>query len=55
MNNLEQLKQQREENFKKIGQYALQKAYYENGIKNLLIAQEDLCAKIIRLERDNNG
>jgi len=54
MNNLEQLKQQREENFKKIGQYALQKSYYENGIKRLLVMQEELCDKIFKLERGEN-
>ena len=51
MSDLEQLKQQREENFKKIGQYMLQKQYYENGIKNLLVMQEELCDKIFKLER----
>ena len=52
---LEQLKNQRDEIFAKIGQYMLQKQYYENKIKNLLITQEDLCNKIFNLERDINN
>jgi len=49
---LEQLKNQRDEIFTKIGQYMLQKQYCEDKIKNLLIAQEDLCNKIFNLEKD---
>jgi len=51
MKKLEELKQQREENFKKLGQFMLQKQYYEDYIKNLLIKQEELCKKIFELER----
>lgn len=49
---LEQLKQQRDENFKKLGQYQLQKKYYEDSIECLLKHQEELCNRIIRMERD---
>ena len=49
---LEQLKQQRDENFKKLGQYQLQKHYYEQEIKRLTETQEELCNRIIKIERD---
>jgi hypothetical protein len=50
---LEELKQKRDENFKKLGQWQLQKKYYEDRIKNLLEHQEYLCNKIIGMMRDN--
>lgn len=50
---LDELIQQRDENFKKLGQWQLQKKYYEDSIKNLLKHQEYLCNKIIRMMRDN--
>ena len=50
---LNKLIEQREENFKKLGQWQLQKKYYEDKIKNLLEHQEYLCNKIIAIMRDN--
>ena len=50
---LNELIQQRDENFKKLGQWQLQQKYYEDSIKNLLEHQEYLCNKIIRMMRDN--
>ena len=55
MDNLEALEQQRKENFEKIGQYMLQKKYYEDEIKELLIYQENLCKKIFELKRSINA
>lgn len=52
-NQLNELIQQRDENFKKLGQWQLQKKYYEDRIKNLLEHQEYLCNKIIGMMRDN--
>lgn len=49
---IEELKQQREENFKKLGQWQLQKHYYEHKIKCLTEAQEELCHRIFRMEQD---
>lgn len=49
---LEELKRERDENFKKLGQYQLQKSYYEQGIKRLTEIQEELCNRIIRMERE---
>lgn len=51
---LEQLKQQRDENFIKLGQYQLQKKYYEDKIKNLLEHQEHLCDKIYKIIKEIN-
>ena len=50
---INELIQQRNENFKKLGQYLLQKKYYEDSIKNLLEHQEYLCNKIIVMMRNN--
>lgn len=50
---INELIQQRDENFKKLGQYQLQKKYYEDKIKNLLEHQEYLGNKIIAMMKDN--
>lgn len=50
---LNELIQQRDENFKKLGQWQLQKKYYEDRIKYLLEHQEYLCNKITGIMRDN--
>lgn len=50
---LKELIQQRDKNFKKLGQWQLQKKYYEDSIKNLLEHQEYLCNKIIEMTRNN--
>lgn len=52
---LNELIQQKDENFKKLGQYLLQKKYYEEHIEGLLKYQEDLCNRILRMERDNDN
>jgi hypothetical protein len=51
---IDKLKHYRDENFKKLGQYLLQKKYYEENIEVLLRYQEDLCNRILRMERDND-
>lgn len=51
---IEKLKHNRDENFKKLGQYLLQKKYYEENIEVLLRYQEDLCNRILRMERNND-
>ena len=50
---INELKQQRNENFKKLEQQLLQKQYDEDSIKNLLEHQEYLCNKIIVMMRNN--
>lgn len=50
---LNELIRQRDENFEKLGQWLLQKKYYEDNIKNLLEQQERLCEKIIAMMRGN--
>ena len=50
---IKELEEQREENFKKIGQYQLQKFYYEQGIEELLKKQQELCDRIYQLEKGN--
>ena len=50
---INELIKQRDENFIKLGQWQLQKKYYENKIKNLLEHQEYLCHKICRMMRDS--
>ena len=50
---INELKQQRDENYKKLGQQLLKKKYYEDSIKNLLEHQEYLCNKIIVMMRNN--
>lgn len=48
---LENLKKKRDENFKKLGQYLLQKKYYEENIEKLLQQQEELCNRIFKIEK----
>lgn len=52
---LNELIQERDENFKKLGQWQLQKKYYEDSIKNLLQHQEYLCNKIIKMKGKKNN
>jgi hypothetical protein len=52
---LDKLKHYRDENFKKLGQYLLQKKYYEEHIEGLLRYQEDLCNRILRMERGDDN
>ena len=54
IDNLEILKEQRKENLEKIGQYMLQKQYYENAIEKKLIQQKQLCDAIFKLEKFEN-
>ena len=49
---LEELKRERDNNFVKLGQWYMQNVYYERKLECLSKAQEELCNRIFRMERD---